>query len=54
VVDARDYVVHYAGEKPGNVTKAVMQSLSDIEKVVTLIQSMLLNHLSDVEVNQSE
>ena len=37
VVDARDYVAHYAGEKPGNVTKAVMQALSDIEKVITLI-----------------
>jgi antirestriction protein ArdC len=37
VVDARDYVAHYAGAKPGNVTKAVMQALSDIEKVITLI-----------------
>jgi hypothetical protein len=29
VVDARDDVAHYAGEKPGNVTKAVMQMSYD-------------------------
>ncbi|MFD1675618.1 ArdC-like ssDNA-binding domain-containing protein [Alicyclobacillus fodiniaquatilis] len=37
VVDARNYVAHYAGMASGNVTKAVMQALSDIEKVMTLI-----------------